>query len=261
MSNLIDLNNLFHRSRDRIFELGEVFTPEAYVEGMLDLLGKDKRNFWNNEDISFLEPTCGHGNIVVPLLKRRLESIYKKALAEDISKPEFYSVANSINTLWAIDVDKENIQHCRTRVFSIVVQFLKEKTNLDEFILFKRNQSFFAHLICALRWHIQENECLSSLSQNEAHKISASKTKVGSKWVQSNNQKKIDFDNTWVSYFETQKKQNLTVLDFERASKFIQGLLSGNPRGYIEFEFAKLTFIDSKDAPKASLNKSPVIGI
>lgn len=39
MQNVISIGNLFHRNRERIRELGEVFTPDKYVEDMLDNLG------------------------------------------------------------------------------------------------------------------------------------------------------------------------------------------------------------------------------
>jgi type I restriction-modification system DNA methylase subunit len=59
MSNIVDLEKLFHRSKDRIKDLGEVFTPESYVEGMLDLLAKDKRGLWSDEETTFLNPAQG----------------------------------------------------------------------------------------------------------------------------------------------------------------------------------------------------------
>ena len=67
MSNIVDLEKLFHRSKDRIKDLGEVFTPESYVEDMLNLLSKDKRGLWSDEDVTFFEPCAGHGNIVLPI--------------------------------------------------------------------------------------------------------------------------------------------------------------------------------------------------
>src|SRR4051812_561909 len=111
MSNIVSLDNLFHRSRERIKDLGEVFTPEKYVEDMLDLFCKDKRGLWADEDVSFFEPTCGHGNFVIAIYKRRVEAIYKKALSQQIRDPALYAVANAINTLWAIDIDSKNVIH------------------------------------------------------------------------------------------------------------------------------------------------------
>ena len=55
-----------HRSRQRIQHLGEVFTPEKYVQQMLDMLGK---LVWTSTDTVFFEPTCGHGILLRPLSK------------------------------------------------------------------------------------------------------------------------------------------------------------------------------------------------
>lgn len=58
-----------HRSRERIRLLGEVFTPDEYVNKMLDMLDP---KVWADESVSFFEPTCGHGNFVLAIAQRRL---------------------------------------------------------------------------------------------------------------------------------------------------------------------------------------------
>ena len=98
MNAIVDMEGLFHRSKCRIKNLGEVFTPESYVEEMLDLLAKNKRGIWSDEEISFFEPCAGHGNIVLPIYKRRLEGIYKKAVAQGNRDAAHYAVANALNT-------------------------------------------------------------------------------------------------------------------------------------------------------------------
>ena len=57
-----------HRSRSRIRNLGEVFTPEKYVYQMLDMLDK---SVWSSDNVIFFEPTCGHGNFVVAIVQKR----------------------------------------------------------------------------------------------------------------------------------------------------------------------------------------------
>ena len=75
MYNLIGLDELSHRSKNRIKILGEVFTPESYVEDMLNILSKDNKNIWSDENIIFFEPNCGHGNIVIQIYKKRFDTI------------------------------------------------------------------------------------------------------------------------------------------------------------------------------------------
>ena len=98
-------SRLHHRSRKRIKELGEVFTPEAYVADMLKLIGQNNRGLWSNEDVSFFEPCCGHGNIVTLIYKKRLDGLYKKSQQQGNKNPAYHAVANAVNTLWAIDID------------------------------------------------------------------------------------------------------------------------------------------------------------
>ena len=241
-SHLLDLDSLFHRSKERILELGEVFTPEKFVGDMLDLVSKGKKNFWSNEHLSFFEPTCGHGNIVCLIFLRRLEGFYKKAVSKKIKSPHLYAIANSINTLWAMDIDAKNIEHCRLRLMQLTLQFLKDKTGISsEYKLLKDNQTFFIHFFCALIWQIQENEMISSLSQ---HKHS-SKTKIGEKWVQENGHNPINFNITWVTHYNTCEANGIKPLEYRRSEKLISLMLSGNIEEYPGFEFAKCIIPDS----------------
>lgn len=244
MSNIVDLEKLFHRSKDRIKDLGEVFTPESYVEDMLDLLGKDKRGIWSDEEITFFEPCSGHGNIVLSIYKRRLEGIYKKAISKGltgkVSEAPYYAVANALNTLWAIDIDSKNIENCRSRVLAATLDFLKEKLGVkNDQILIEKKREFFAHVLSAIRWHIDENETLSALSNQEDAKSSANLTKSGSKWFSQNGHYPMDFDLTWVNFYES-CETNTVPLEYERSVRFIDGLMSGRIRGFEDFEFAKV---------------------
>lgn len=259
MSNIVDLSTLFHRSKDRICEFGEVFTPEKFVDGMLDLLSRGKKNFWANEEIVFFEPTCGHGNIAIPIFKRRLEAIFKKAENEGIKNPAFYAVANALNTLWAIDIDSENIQNCRTRILVMSLEFLKETTGIkSDFLIIQKNQEFFAHILCALRWQICENEALSALTHSSTALLKARQTRIGYKWFSVNGHKELNFDLSWVSYFQNCLKEKTAPLDFERSQKFISGILNSSIKGYSEFDFAKFIISDAKSSHSKTTTRSDV---
>ena len=242
-----NLSSLNHRSKKRIQDLGEVFTPETYVEEMLDLLAKDKRNFWSDEDIVFFEPCCGHGNIVLPIYRRRLEAIYKKAIAQGFGKTKeapLYAVANALNTLWAIDIDEKNVENTRSRVLHESIEFLKQKLNINNNqTLISKNKEFFSHVLSALRWHIDENETLSALSTDKDAKASANMTKAGSKWFSQNGHNEIDFDLTWVSFFESCESSKTVPLEYERSVKFIDSFVSGKIKGFEEFNFAKVILV------------------
>lgn len=251
-SNLALLN---HRSKKRIQDLGEVFTPEAYVEEMLDLLAKGKKNFWSDEDVVFFEPCCGHGNIVLPIYRRRLDAIYKKAISQGLGKTKqapLYAVANALNTLWAIDIDTKNIENTRSRVLHETVNFLKEKLKISNTQnLIKKNREFFSHVISAIKWHIDENETLSALSSDKSAAKNASLTKSGSKWFAQNGHNELDFELTWVTFFESCEESKTIPLEFERASKFIEANVSGRLKGFEDFNFAKVVLLQERDQIKS----------
>ena len=245
MGNIVDLEKLSHRSRDRIGDLGEVFTPGHCVEDMLDLLAKDKRGLWSDEEISFFEPCSGHGNIVLAIYKRRLEGLYKKATAQALGKTNeapYYAVANALNTLWAIDIDAKNIENCRTRVLSATLDFLKAKLDIKtDLILLTKKRNFFAHVLSAIEWHIYENETLSALSNPETAKASANLTKTGTKWFSQNGHHQMDFDLTWVNFFESCEVSSTIPSEYKRSIRFIDGMIAGKTRGFEDYDFAKAT--------------------
>ncbi len=256
MSNILNLNQLFHRNKKRIKDLGEVFTPESYVEDMLDLLSKDKREIWSDEQLTFFEPCCGHGNIVISIYKRRLEAIYKKSLAEFNEKAPYYTIANAINTLWAIDIDRKNVENCRTRVLAVSLDFLREKIgSKSDSILFTKKKDFIAHLISAIKWHIDENETLSSLSSEKEARYNAQKTKSGEKWFSQNGHHELIFSLTWVDFFKQCERKGTIPLNYERVLRFIDNISSGRGRGFEDLAFAKDIFNQEKSTfPKTASN-------
>jgi len=243
LDKVVALEKLFHRSKERIKDLGEVFTPESYVEEMLDLLARDQRDLWSSEEISFFEPCSGHGNIVIAIYKRRLEGIYKKATKQGLCKIKgapFYAVANAINTLWAIDIDPKNIENCRSRVLVNTLGFLKRKLEAEsDRALLSKNQKFFAHVLSALKWHIAENETLSALSSPANAKSSAGLTKAGAKWFSQNGHHSLDFGLSWVNFYKSCEASKTIPLEYERSLRFIKAIVSGRLRGFDDYEFAK----------------------
>lgn len=90
------------KSKERVKNQGEVFTNEREVNAMLDLIPN------LTIDMTFLEPTCGNGNFVVEILRRKFDLCKKKA--------DFIIALNSV---YAIDIMADNIQECKTRVMEL----------------------------------------------------------------------------------------------------------------------------------------------
>ena len=59
------------KSKQRVADHGEVFTPSWMVEAMLDLVMGETQRI----DSRFLEPACGNGNFLMPVLQRKLAAV------------------------------------------------------------------------------------------------------------------------------------------------------------------------------------------
>ena len=59
------------KSKQRVADHGEVFTPAWMVEAMLDLVKGETERI----DSRFLEPACGDGNFLVQILRRKLAAV------------------------------------------------------------------------------------------------------------------------------------------------------------------------------------------
>ncbi len=62
------------KSKNRVRDHGEVFTPDFIVQDMLDLV----KDHSENPTSTFLEPACGNGNFLIEILRRKMETIYSK---------------------------------------------------------------------------------------------------------------------------------------------------------------------------------------
>jgi len=61
-------------SKQRVRDHGEVFTQEREVNAMLDLVGGETERI----ESRFLEPACGTGNFLAPVLERKLAIVKKR---------------------------------------------------------------------------------------------------------------------------------------------------------------------------------------
>ena len=59
------------KSKQRVADHGEVFTPSWMVEAMLDLVKEESERI----NSRFLEPACGSGNFLTKILKRKLAAV------------------------------------------------------------------------------------------------------------------------------------------------------------------------------------------
>jgi hypothetical protein len=100
------------KSNERVRDLGEVFTPNATVQAMLDLLPDA---MWQTHPApTFLEPACGDGNFLVAILDRKLEHIAKdyadgKLPAGTTPEAAQFHALEALASIYAVDISIENV--------------------------------------------------------------------------------------------------------------------------------------------------------
>jgi SAM-dependent methyltransferase len=110
------------KSRQRIADHGEVFTPAWMVDAMLDLVKGETERI----DSRFLEPACGSGNFLVKILQRKLAAVEAKYGSSDFEK-RHYALLGLMCT-YGIELLPDNIAECRDNMLGVLAKYL----NLDE---------------------------------------------------------------------------------------------------------------------------------
>jgi hypothetical protein len=148
------------KSNERVRDLGEVFTPNATVQEMLDLLPE---TMWSpHPSPTFLEPACGDGNFLVAILERKLDHIAADhantnlPAGTDASAAQYHAL-EALASVYAIDISTDNIiggtpGHeigARTRLLSMFADWSTE-------VLGKRlNERSLA--LRAAKWIVEHN--------------------------------------------------------------------------------------------------------
>jgi hypothetical protein len=107
------------KSRKRVADHGEVFTPRWLVENMLDLVKGDMERI----DSRFLEPACGSGNFLVPVLQRKLTAVEAKYANSDFERRHYALLA--LMCIYGIELLVDNIAECRANLLESFSDYLK----------------------------------------------------------------------------------------------------------------------------------------
>lgn len=110
------------KTKQRVADHGEVFTPAWMVEAMLDLVKEESERI----DSRFLEPACGSGNFLVQVLKRKLAAVQGKFGKSDFERQHYALLA--LMSIYGIELLADNIAECRANMLEILADYL----NLDE---------------------------------------------------------------------------------------------------------------------------------
>ena len=110
------------RTKKRVADHGEVFTPAWLVDAMLDLVKGEAERI----DARFLEPACGSGNFLVKVLQRKLAAVEAKFSKSEFEK-RHYALLGLMCT-YGIELLPDNITECRANMLDVLADYL----NIDE---------------------------------------------------------------------------------------------------------------------------------
>ncbi len=110
------------KSKQRVADHAEVFTPPWMVDAMLDLVKDESERI----DSRVLEPASGSGNFLVHVLRRKLASVERKFGKSDFEKRHYALLA--LMCIYGVELLPDNIAECRANLLEILAAYL----NVDE---------------------------------------------------------------------------------------------------------------------------------
>lgn len=106
------------KSKQRVADHGEVFTPAWMVEDMLDLVKHESERI----DSRVLEPACGSGNFLVPVLSRKFATVQARHGRSEFEKRHYALLA--LMCVYGIELLEDNAEECRDNLAELFNAFL-----------------------------------------------------------------------------------------------------------------------------------------
>jgi len=94
----------------------EDFTPLWLVNQMLDKLLEYSPTTFSDPTKTYLDPACGNGNMLIEVLKRKLQ---------------YTTPVQAISTIYGCDIMHDNIIECRLRLLKVVIEHAKQQGTKD----------------------------------------------------------------------------------------------------------------------------------
>ncbi len=113
------------KSKQRVADHGEVFTPPWMVEAMLDLVKDETERI----DSRFLEPAFGSGNFLVRILQRKLAAVELKYGKSDFER-RYYALL-ALMCIYGVELLADNIAECRANMLEILTDYLNGDASDD----------------------------------------------------------------------------------------------------------------------------------
>jgi len=138
------------KSKQRVADHGEVFTPAWMVDAMLDLVKDESERI----DCRFLEPACGSGNFLVRVLQRKLAAVELKYGKSDFERRHYALYA--LMCIYGIELLADNIAECRENMLEILAAYLQIEETDDLYLAAS----------CVLSWNLVHGDALKMLASD-----------------------------------------------------------------------------------------------
>ena len=106
------------KSKQRVADHGEVFTPAHIVNDMIDLVADEAHRI----ESRFLEPACGSGNFLVPVLERKLATAKRKYGSSEFEHRCHALLA--LMSVYGIEILADNLAECRANLLDSFTEHL-----------------------------------------------------------------------------------------------------------------------------------------
>jgi len=116
------------RSKERVADHGEVFTPAWMVEAMLDQVKEETERI----DARFLETACGSGNFLVQVLRRKL-AVVDRRFGKSAFERRHYALLG-LMCIYGIELLDDNIAECRANLLETFADHLGLDTSDDLYL-------------------------------------------------------------------------------------------------------------------------------
>lgn len=127
------------KSKQRVKDFGEVFTPTLIVKDMCDLIPEE---VWNNIESTFLEPACGNGNFLAEIFARKLANCKNER-----------DGLKALSSIVGIDIQADNCEESRKRLMTM---FCEAFPNANEVCILLAAGILKNNIICGDSLQIQK---------------------------------------------------------------------------------------------------------
>jgi hypothetical protein len=217
------------KSGDRVKSNGEVFTPNNIVNDMMDMLDKEdnKSDFesfkqWCSEadtesllkylDRTCMEPSCGNGNFLVEILRRKLMVATQLSKTDSNNMLQYY--LKCFTTIYGIDIDEQNVIEAKQRMYLTFVNYLKSTADAQSML-----QSLSYHVIQLVYYIMEVNIQLGNMLTGKY--VMDDKVNYGTYQREVNRTAKMTYNSVTEKY-ELSNTQDLLITDWKFSADKVQ---------------------------------------